>query len=62
MVKKIITDSLEEEVTLIIKEILTEKNLTDAIDENIKLFKSGKFEQMHKDLQKIGLSITYAMG
>ena len=36
--------------------------MTEAIDENIKLFKSGEYELMHKDLQKIGISITYDMG
>ena len=36
--------------------------MIEAIDENIKLFKSGKYEKMHKDLYKIGISITYDMG
>ena len=62
VVDKIIHDSLEDEVILVMKAMLSDKNMTEAIDENIKLFKSGEYEQIYKDLQKIEISITYDMG
>ena len=34
----------------------------EEISENVVLFKKGGYTQMHVDLQKIGISITYNMG
>ena len=41
---------------------MKKKVTIEIIEENIKYFKCGEYNKMHKELQTIGISISYDMG
>ena len=62
LVDKLIFESLEEEVVLTIRKMTKNKVTIEIIEENIEYFKCGEYNKIHKDLQTIGISISYDMG
>ena len=61
-VDALIYETLLEEISFRIRELMKDKISVSEINKNIKLLKQNRYNEMHPDLHRIGISVTYDMG